>query len=195
MKKDELEIFNKNQKLVPFTYNKYFIKHKEHKDDLMQEGFLSLINCINKFDIAKGEFSTFAVVVIKNSMSQWLRNIKSKTFRNISIDLVFDLEVNNIGLNEEYDKINFDMIINNSIKIFNKKQKSIIMDWVSGVEYGQIAQKYKCSSKYISQVINKFKTVFKYKWGQKSICENKNMQSSIIEDENGKGKDGIEMAN
>ena len=164
MDKNELEIFNKNEKLVPFTYNKYFATHKNHKDDLLQEGFLSLINCIGKFDASRGQFSTFAIKVIKNAMSRWLYKLNTKTSKNISLDLVPELGNNFLGQDEQYDRISFKTTVNKSIDLFNDKQKDIIKNWVNGLKSEEIANDNNCSNQYILQVIKKFKYVFRHKW-------------------------------
>jgi len=166
MDKNELEIFNKNEKLVPFTYNKYFTAHKNHKDDLLQEGFLSLINCIGKFNVDKGQFSTYAIKVIKNSMVHWLCKLSTKTARDVPIDLVLDQGFNSLRVDDEYERIDFNITMQSSINLFNDKQKNIIKNWLNGTKHNQIALQYDCSSQYIVQVIKKFRHIFKYKWGQ-----------------------------
>ena len=76
LKRDKM-IYN-NIGLVPFTYNKYFRHSCDPKimEDLIQAGYLGLINAVDKFDETRNvKFSAFAVTAIKQQMIRGIENL------------------------------------------------------------------------------------------------------------------------
>lgn len=74
------ELFNANQKLVHYCYNKYIQKQcpPDIYDDIIQEGFLGLWQASVRFDETLGfQFSTFAVSNIVGRMKRFLREQNS----------------------------------------------------------------------------------------------------------------------
>lgn len=68
--------FEENVGLVYYVYNTVFHKYKEHEEDIIQEGLMGLWKACQTFDCSRGvEFSTYAHVVIRNSMGMYVRKM------------------------------------------------------------------------------------------------------------------------
>ena len=88
-----------DEKLVYYIYNRleknnFIISNKE---DLIQEGFIGLINAKKTYDTTKNvPFHNYAVVCIKNAMSNYIRQFK-KHNSNISIYVSNNVDVDRVN--------------------------------------------------------------------------------------------------
>lgn len=79
--------FEKNIKLVYFVFNKNFNKYGHLKEDLCQEGLLTLWKVCRKPNNKKSKFSTYATKAIYFSMLNYLTRKELKHEINcISLD-------------------------------------------------------------------------------------------------------------
>lgn len=82
--------FDENVGLVYFVFNKFYQMHRNIEDDLIQEGLIGLWKACQTFDSLRGtEFSTYAVVVIKNAMGMYVRKITRRP-QEYSLDRLVD---------------------------------------------------------------------------------------------------------
>ena len=86
---DKETVFNENLNLVPHTIKKALnISINEFDfEDIMQEGYIALWKCIDKFDESKGyAFTTYACACIKNHLISYLgsngRKVAKKAFED-----------------------------------------------------------------------------------------------------------------
>lgn len=70
------QIIIDNLKLVHFTIKKYFPKYYGSTiyEDLVQEGNLELIRCINNYNSLRGTFSNYAITCIRGAINKYLTN-------------------------------------------------------------------------------------------------------------------------
>ncbi len=66
------DIIKENLPLVVDIINKQF-NYPNHHDDMIQEGCLGIVKAINRFDPAKGQFSTLASQAIRNNIIMYLK--------------------------------------------------------------------------------------------------------------------------
>lgn len=90
-------MFEDNQLLVPFLYNKYFKGYFRFKDDLLSSGYLGLCKACKRFDESKGfRFTTFASKCVINEMRMFLRKeFKHYNNRIDDIDKVNEVVMDN----------------------------------------------------------------------------------------------------
>lgn len=174
MEQDRNKVFMENQKIVYFTFNKYYSSFWRDKEDLLQEGFLGLWKCIDKFDASKGEFSTFATTAVKNAMALWLRKDKRGENKVVSIeDASFEdeddkysfLDLANELEQDKYSGCEVRSVLAQTLGCFNEPYRGLIINWVEQKEtHREAAKKLHCSKQYISLIINKFREIFIYIW-------------------------------
>lgn len=82
--------FDENVRLVYYVFNKFYQKYRNIEDDLIQEGLIGLWKACQTFDSSRGtEFSTYAVVVIKNAMGMYVRKVNRRP-KEYSLDELVD---------------------------------------------------------------------------------------------------------
>lgn len=157
-------LFYDNLKLVKFIYKKYFSNFSSMKDELIQEGNISLWKIIPKYDESKGEFSTFAGTVIRNKMKNCIR--KEINYRK---HLISDSELYNGDFIDDYfqevekdeDKPNVGHIYKTIVNGLGDSKQKIINDWSNCQNTYKVAEKNSVSRQYVCKVVNVFKNVFK----------------------------------
>lgn len=63
--------FEEWKPLVYCVYREHF-RPSEHRDDLISEGFLALLDAMRGYDWTKGPFKTYAYACIRNRMARYL---------------------------------------------------------------------------------------------------------------------------
>jgi len=82
--------FDENVGLVYYVFNKFYQRYRNIEDDLVQEGLMGLWKACQTFDSLRGtEFSTYAVVVIKNAMGMYVRKMNRRP-KEYSLDRLID---------------------------------------------------------------------------------------------------------
>lgn len=87
-KQERDNLIKDNYKLVYFVVNKYFKKLNTNiKEELISEGFLSLVNRTSSFDASKGySFTTYIVKCIYHDLIRYLKKYEYKYLDIISLD-------------------------------------------------------------------------------------------------------------
>lgn len=81
--------FNEHTKLVYWVFEKYFKEYRYIKEDLCQEGFISLFNACKKYKAETNfKFSTYATRCIKNGMLKFINKENKHTKNTISLEVV-----------------------------------------------------------------------------------------------------------
>ncbi|MGN1134582.1 MAG: sigma-70 family RNA polymerase sigma factor [Oscillospiraceae bacterium] len=139
---------------------------QDNADDLIQEGFIGLMNAVKTYDSHKNsKFSTYAYVCIRNKMisaSYKLKHIGEEV-SEIPEDIVDDFSeipdnivLEKVKLNEIYDKI---------ISALSEQEWRVFQLYLTDLSYNQIAQKLNCSVKTVDnamqRVRKKLKTVLR----------------------------------
>lgn len=152
-----------DEKLVYYCYNRLDKNHfvTSNKDDLIQEGFIGLMNAKKTYDESKNiKFSTYAISCIKNSMSNYIRASK-KHNSNISLNetLSENFEIQDTLQIEEFTKIEDKLIINEilSKNFLKKEEKEIITMFLQGYSKAVIKKKYGLKNIDIYKIFNKIK--------------------------------------
>lgn len=84
---------DKNQLIcdsIPFVYfiiDKHYPTYR-NDEDIIQTGMLALVEAANKFDSAKGKFTTYAGVVIRNKIGKYIH--KQLEEQTVSLDYLMD---------------------------------------------------------------------------------------------------------
>ena len=99
-----LIIFNKYHPLIDKYSRNYHLKNFDN-DDLKQEGYLAIINAINKYNIDKGitSFDSYVIVSIRNCYVTLARN-NIKFNDEGSLNLTIDNELNLMNAIEDTSK-------------------------------------------------------------------------------------------
>ncbi|MCI7428541.1 MAG: sigma-70 family RNA polymerase sigma factor [Methanobrevibacter sp.] len=153
-----------DEKLVYYVYNK-FEKNNfiiSNKDDLIQEGFIGLLNAKKTYDSTKNiPFHNYAITCIKNSMSNYIRQSK-KHNSNISIyeKITDDLQVADVLVDDSFnieDKIVIEELLNS--QILNEKEKNIIKLFLQGYSRANIKKMLNTSNSYLYKFFKKINVI------------------------------------
>ena len=118
-------------------------KHIWFTDDLIQELVLHLYNKYDKYDESKGSFSTFAFMCFKN----YLYDHKQEKSPEILVDCENECFVSN------YEDCYKKLILDEILTVISKDE--IMMDWLNGYTYEEIAKKQGTHRTTISRYISK----------------------------------------
>ena len=134
MSVDYNTLFEENSKMVYYCYNKLtpneFIIRSQ--DDLLQEGFVALWNCILTYDPSRGEkLSSYAFPCIRNAMLRWI-HYNSRFGSSIDQQLKIEDDGEPLYLKDvlsvetDFDSIedNLQYVMQKYEKWLNKKHKS-----------------------------------------------------------------------
>lgn len=151
-----------DEKLVYYVYNKLDKNHfvLSNKDDLIQEGFIGLINAKKTYNSTKKvPFHNYAIKCIKNSMSNYIRQSK-KHNSNISIyeQITEDLQVGDVLIDESFN-IEDKLIINELLQsqFLDETEKSIIKLFLQGYSRAVIKKKFNVTDTYLYKFFKKIK--------------------------------------
>lgn len=131
-------------------------------DDLMQEGYLGLINAIGAFDYSRNvRFSTFAETCINNKIkSAALKNPCSPQDSTASLDDLCDLDLStpeSIFIEKE----NIREIYSRIIELLSDKEWKIFSMHLSGFSYGGISEELNISVKSVDNAIQRVRRKLK----------------------------------
>lgn len=107
---------NEDMKWACFVFKKHFKNCPFLREDLIQNAVLTLLKNKNKFDNTRGEYSTFAIKVCKNSMANYLRKNNHLTNNGENLSLDYEYENNTFAdilpYEVDFDKgLDFDFLI------------------------------------------------------------------------------------
>ncbi|MGN1114424.1 MAG: sigma-70 family RNA polymerase sigma factor [Oscillospiraceae bacterium] len=139
---------------------------QDNADDLIQEGFIGLMNAVKTYDSQKNsKFSTYAYVCIRNKMISANHKLKhiGGEISQVPDDLMSDFSeipddivLEKVKLNEIYDKI---------ISALSEQEWRVFQLYLTDLPYNQIADKLNCSVKTVDnamqRVRNKLKSVLR----------------------------------
>lgn len=160
------KLFNCNRSLVPWVYSRYFYHYPEYKDDLLQEGFGALVKATRAFDNShKVAFNTYAVVVIKRTMMNYVHRFILKNSKVMSLsDIVGEDDEGNTLLIEDMlgnpDEIQSRFIIQDCLHRLPHKEQKIILSLMRGFTQNEIAKRQEVSQATISRCLTKFKQIY-----------------------------------
>lgn len=84
------KIAENNKELVPFVVDKFYRKSKNIREELIQEGFMGLLESIPRFEPEKGfKFSTYSTYWIKQAISSYLTENKVGPFVPLHVRVAF----------------------------------------------------------------------------------------------------------
>ena len=151
-----------DEKLVYYVYNKLDKNHFviSNKDDLIQEGFIGLINAKNTYDTTKNvPFHNYAIKCIKNSMSNYIRQSK-KHNSNISIyeQITEDLQLCDVLIDESFN-LEDELVIKELLysQFLNETEKNIIKLFLQGYSRAVIKKRLNINDTYLYKLFKKIK--------------------------------------
>lgn len=110
---------------------KMYVKDFNYFDDVMQEGYITILKCIDLYDLnSKTEFPGYVKMAVINNIRHFSRELKN--------EISLDDEINEVGgtlldilesdVNIEGDKIHYDeiMSMHRCLKKLTQKQREII---------------------------------------------------------------------
>lgn len=78
LNEDQRKMVEENLKLVPFTVSRFIGKSKLEMEDIMSLGYIGLCRAAISYTPGRGNFSTYAVRSIRNSILREFQNDKCK---------------------------------------------------------------------------------------------------------------------
>lgn len=154
-----------DEKLVYYVYsrlekNNFIISNKE---DLIQEGFIGLINAQNTYDVTKNiPFHNYAITCIKNAMSNYIRQFK-KHNSNISIyeKLNDDLEIADVLVDETSQNIDNQIMLKelSESPLLDEKEKRVIKLFLQGNTKGFVKKQLNITDGYLYRFFKKLKDI------------------------------------
>ena len=117
-------------------------KHIWFDDDLIQDLVMYLCDKFNKYDESKGSVSTFAFMCFKNFMYD-----HKKDNQEIIVDCESEYFVSN------YEDCYKKLIVDEIMSLLSEDE--VVMDWINGLTYDEIAKKHNKHRTTISRYITK----------------------------------------
>ena len=155
------KLIEDNMKLVYFTINKHYPTYI-NDEDVTSEGMVGLCKAAKYYDESKGEFSTYAVMCIKNTISNYLVKQNSR-IKPLSIDYEIPLEEGDGStfgdtLPDENSEKLFDRLERDIfVSTLNKREQRIINHLYNGLTHREIAKLEGVHTSRISQIISRIK--------------------------------------
>ncbi len=126
--------------------------HRQERDDLYQEGMIALLRAALTFDADRGaSFRTYALTCVGNRFRDLLRKESGKPL-SVSME---DAELphsdgpeNEIIARDELHRLSEWMQ-----KSLSEKERSILLCYLSGMSYAEIAQKQGCDVKSVNNAL------------------------------------------
>ena len=91
--------FNKYEKLVYKVFNNTFKGYVVHKEDLIQVGFIALLEVLEKGDYN----NTYLYIRIKGAMLNYLKKEKKYTYDSLNVTNDYNEEIINTLVDNSYD--------------------------------------------------------------------------------------------
>lgn len=162
------EIFENNTNLVGFVLSRLCgYAPENHRDDLMQEGYLALWKCCQQFDESRGtQFSTYAVSAIYYRMISYLREhvYAHKNVVSLSDPVGDDTEGRDLKLEDIIGKdedILFPLILEDYLNKLKPKDQQIIRLLICGYTQQEISTMLSVSQPYVSRRLSKFRDLLR----------------------------------
>jgi len=142
------------------------------RDDLIQEGFLGLMNAVYKFDETRNhKFSSFADVCIQNKMNTAIKKIhNTQTITTDNNDILEHSEKDgeNLNLDNPEDiliqKETFGEMISILDEKLSKREFEILMLFANELSYSEISKKLNISTKSVDNAIQRVRRKIKLFW-------------------------------
>lgn len=121
-----------------------------HRDDFLQEGRLALLHAQKSYNPNKGvQFSTYAYVIISNTLHRYARNVKLYRY-----DIPFEENYATVETDAEEQVIMEELI--GMMK--EDTNRPILMDYfVNGLTQAEVASRNYCTQQRVSQVVSEFR--------------------------------------
>ena len=140
------ELLNKLRPLIISSINKYYPNARDY-EDLIQDGYIVILQCIEDFDPAKGVyFLGFVKTMLKYN---YLQNHKIKRTISLNVPVGEDNESEMVDLLESKDLGPVEIllisdenkILKDSLRILGPRQRQVIwLFYVEGLSIGEIAK-------------------------------------------------------
>lgn len=146
-------------------------------DDLIQEGMIGLYRAVNSFDSAKNDnFASYSNICINNRLKSIIKSAKSKKNQPlndyISIDVKDEYENNSsakiviLSHNISPEKVSMDKQYRENFEtqiksLLSDKQYSILIMFLNGYSYNEIATKINRNIKFVDNNIQSIKKKLK----------------------------------
>lgn len=174
-------------KLVMYVYNKKFRRYGGgHREDLLQEGYIGLINASETFDAGRGySFSTYATKCIANAMGGYLRRECGAARQHLSLDEIDEegRDLYSVVASSEFggggaEELERREIYAQAVAYLGSRSeriKDIVLNWLEGVSVQELASRYGISKQAIHKTIAKELGVIKnlYNGAKCNKVENK----------------------
>lgn len=146
------EFMTSNENLVHKIVHKlnFYKKFPNHRDDFLQEGRLALLHAYDTFDDSRGvQLTTYAYVIVQNSLHRYARN--EKLYRH---DIPFEDGYVMVDTDAE-DQVIMEELIGLMKEDTNQ---SILLDYfVNGYTQAETASRNFCTQQRVSQVVMEFR--------------------------------------
>lgn len=145
-KSSKEELLNKLRPLIISSINKYYPNSMDY-EDLIQDGNIVVLECINNYDISKGVF--FLGYVKTMLKYNYLQNHKRKYMISLNTAVGDDNENEMIDLlqSEELEAIESLIIVENNeivkecLKVLTQRQRNIVLlFYIENISIGDIAK-------------------------------------------------------
>lgn len=142
-------------KVSTAVYNKYFRRHSEMREDLINEGIVGIIKGLRFFSEERGAFSTFVFVCARRNMQLYLK--RELKFRGaIASDYVEDvmnfIPDDNAELSLPYDANSEINKIRDIANELSPRKKQIANDLLDCKTPKELVAKYGVTKQRISQI-------------------------------------------
>lgn len=146
------EFLIQNENLIHKIVHKlnFYKKFPNHRDDFLQEGRLALLHAYDTYDPDRGvQPSTYAYVIVQNSLHRYARN--EKLYRH---DIPFEDGYISVEADAE-DQVIMEELIG---LMKDDTNHGILLDYfVNGYTQAETASRNFCTQQRVSQVVNEFR--------------------------------------
>ena len=169
------ELIKHNIRLVIYEVTHKYYNANYDKKDLVSIGLIGLIKAVDTFDLNRNaEFSTYAVKCINNEISSFFRKVKKDNILRSLQEPIFNDESNTLledeikddyDIEEEYEKKDLYILLNDLINSLTGRDKEIVMlhFGFKGKPYTlrELSDMFNISSSYIGIIIKKVLKILK----------------------------------
>lgn len=161
--RDKNELFNQNINLAYYVANGYKRNHLHEIDDIRQIALMALWKATLEYD-SRVRFSSFAIVVVKNAINQYLRKSKRNIAVSISQEIMEGITIedtlqdDNDLIEQVNQKMDLEKVKNELLKVAHKsspRDRNILDCILKGNKQTEIAQKYNLKQASVSRIKNK----------------------------------------